>query len=82
MVRGWDFETAATPDSLDVLFRHFMEARPSVHTNADWPNLVDLVVRGLHVKPNTQYWPPSTPLGDLQRPVAMTTPVQPNCSHL
>ncbi len=74
MVCGCDFEIAAAPDSLDTLFRHFMEAHPSVHANAEWPNLVDLVVRGLHVRPNTQYWPPSTPLGDLQRPVAVTKP--------
>ncbi len=40
MVRSYDFETAAVPDSLDVLFCHFMEAHPSVHTNGDWPNLL------------------------------------------
>ncbi len=37
-------------------------------------DLVDFVVRRLHVKPNTQYWPPSNPLGDLQCPVAVTKP--------
>ena len=74
MVRGCGFETAAMPDSLDSLFRHFIDAHPSVHANGDWPNLVDLVVRGLHVKPNTQYWPLTAPLGDLQCPVAVAKP--------
>ncbi len=55
MVRGRDFETAAAPDSLDVLFLHFIDAHPSLYANGEWLNLVDLVVRGLHVKPNTQY---------------------------
>ncbi len=62
------------PDSLDVLFRHFIDTHPSIYANGEWPNLVDLVVRGLHVMPNTQYWPPTIPLGDLQRPVAVTKP--------
>ncbi len=74
MVHGCDFETAASPDSLDVVFHYFMEAHPSVHAGNEWPNLVDLVIKGLHVKPNTQYWPPATPLRDLQRPVAVTKP--------
>ncbi len=33
---------------------------------------MDLVTRGLHVKPNTQYSPPTTHVGDLMRPVAVT----------
>ncbi len=74
MVCGCNFEKAATPHSLDVLFRHFIDAHPSIHGNGEWLNLVELVVRGLHVKPNTQYWPPSTTLRDLQRPVAVTKP--------
>ncbi len=63
MVHGCDFKTAAAPDSLDALFCHFRDAHPSIHADGEWPNLVDLVVRGLHVRPNTQYWPPTTPLG-------------------
>ncbi len=35
---------------------------------------MDLVVRGLHVKLNGQYWPPATPLGDFQCPVAVMKP--------
>ncbi len=66
MVRGCDFETAAVLDSLDVLFRHIMDAHPSIYANGKWPNLADLVVRGLHVKANTQYWAPSIPQRDLQ----------------
>ncbi len=62
------------PDSPEVLFPHFIDAHPSVHAYGDWPNLVELVVRGLHVKPNKQYWPPTFPLGDLQHPVAVTKP--------
>ncbi len=74
MVNSCNFETAAAADSLDALFRHFIDAYPSLHANGKWQNLVELVVRGLHVKPNTQYWPPSTPLGDLQCPVAIKKP--------
>ncbi len=74
MVCSCNFEMAAAPDSLDSLFHHFIDAHPSVHTNGKWPNLVELVFRGVHVKPNTQYWPPSTLLGDLQHLVAVTKP--------
>ena len=74
MVHGCNFETAAAPESLDALFRHFIDAHPSVHANSEWLNLVELVIRGLHIKPNTQYWPPSNPLGDLQCPVTVTKP--------
>ncbi len=74
MVRVCDFETTAASDLLIALFHHFIEAHPSGHANGEWPNLMDLVVRGLHVKPNTQYWPPTAPLGDLQHPVAVTNP--------
>ena len=44
MVRGCSFKTTAAPDSLDALFHHIKVA-----------HLVDLVVRGLHVKPSSQY---------------------------
>ncbi len=74
MVRGCNFETTVVPDSLDSLFRHLQEAHPSVHADDRWPNLVDLVVRGLHMKPNAQYWPPASPLGDLQCPVTIMKP--------
>ncbi len=74
MVQGCSFETTAAPDSLDALFRHIKDAHPSIYDEGRWPNLVDLVVRGLHVKPNAQYWPPSDVLGELQCPVAITKP--------
>ena len=45
---------ASTFPFLNTLFRHFIDTHPSIHANGDWPNLVDLLVRGLHVKPNTQ----------------------------
>ncbi len=35
---------------------------------------MDLVVRGFHLKPNTQCWPPSTLLGDLQCPITVMKP--------
>ncbi len=74
MVRGCLFETAAAPDSLDALFRHFQDAHPSIYNGGKWSNLVDLVTRGLHVKPNAHYWPPATVMGELQCPVAITKP--------
>ena len=33
-----------------------------------------MVIRGLKVKPNVQYWPPTNVMGELQRPVAITKP--------
>ncbi len=71
VVRGCSFETAAAPDSLDTLFRHIRNAHPSVY---DEGNLVDLVIRGLHVKPNVHYWPSTNVIGELQRLVAMAKP--------
>ncbi len=35
-----------------------------------------MVVRGLKIKANAQYWPPTNALGELQRPVAVTKPTQ------
>ncbi len=72
MVRGCSFETSAAPDSLDAMFRHFRDAHPSVYDGGKWSNLVDLVTRGLHVKPNAHYWHPTNVMGELQRPVAIT----------
>ncbi len=74
MVRGCTFETSTAPDALDALFRHFRDAHPSVYDGSQWTNLVDLVTRGLKVKPNIQYWPPTNVMGELQRPVAITKP--------
>ncbi len=66
----------------DALFRHFTDAHPSIHANGKWHNLVDLMVRGLHVKPNTQYWAPVHPAGGLEVPSRCNkTPVLPNCCH-
>ena len=76
MVRGCTFETSTTPDALDTLFRHFRDTHPSVYDGGNWPNLVDLVTRGLKIRSNTQYWPPTNVVGELQRPVAMTKPTQ------
>ena len=69
-VRGC-FETTTAPDSLDALFCHFRDAHPSVYDGGKWSNLVDLVTRGLQVKPNAQYWPLTNVMGELQRPVAV-----------
>ncbi len=66
MVRGCSFETAA----ISPLLR-----RPPKRLRwGKWPNLVDLVPRGLHVKPNAHYWPPTNVIGELQRPVAIAKP--------
>ncbi len=57
--------------------RYFATSRnadPSVYDEGRWPNLVDLVVRGLHAKPNTQCWPPADIIGELQRPITITKP--------
>ncbi len=72
MVCGCTFETTTVPDTLDTLFRHFRDAHTSVYDRGNWTNLVDLVTRGLKVRPNAQYWPPTNVVGE--RPVAMTKP--------
>ncbi len=79
MVRGCSFETNAMPDSLDALFHHIKDAHPSIYDGGKWSNLVDLVIRGLHVKPNAQYWPPGDVIGELsaQSPL-YPNPPQPN----
>ncbi len=74
MVRGCSFETTTAPDALDALFHHFRDTYPSVYGRGNWPNLVDMVIRGLKVKPNVQYWPPANVMGELQRPVAIAKP--------
>ncbi len=72
MVRGCSFQTTTAPDSLDALFCHIKDAHPSVYNEGRWPNLVDLVIKGLHVKPNAQYWPPADVIVELQALVTIT----------
>ncbi len=79
MVRGCSFETTTAPDALDALFRHFRDTHPSVYDGGKWTDLVDMVIRGLKVKPNAQYWPPTNVMGELQRPVTIT---KPSCTQL
>ncbi len=74
MVCGCSCETTATSDSLDVLFCHLCDTHPSAYDGGNWSNLGDLVTRGLKVRPNAQYWPPTNVVGELQRPVAMAKP--------
>ncbi len=74
VVRGCTFGTTTAPDALDTLFRHFRDAHPSVYDGGKWSNLVDLVTRGLKIRPNAQYWPPTNVVGELQRPVAIAKP--------
>ena len=74
MVRGCTFGTTTVPDALGTLFRHFRDAHPSVYDGGSWPNLVDMVTRGLKIRANAQYWPPTNVVGELQRPVAVTKP--------
>ncbi len=74
MVRGCTFETSTAPDALDMLLRHFRDDHPSACEGAQGTDLADLVTRGLKVKPNVQYWPPTNVMGELQRPVAITKP--------
>ncbi len=76
MVCGCTFETTTTPDALDTLFRHFRDAQPSIYDGDNGTNLVDLVTRGLKIRANAQYWPPTNVVGELQHPVAMTKPTQ------
>ncbi len=51
MVRGCDYKTAVATDSLDLLFRHIMDAHQKIYADGDWPNLVDLASQppGLHL---------------------------------
>ncbi len=56
------------------VFRHFQDAHSDVYDGGKWTNLTDLVVRGLKVRANAQYWPPTNTMGELQRPVAVTKP--------
>ncbi len=74
MVRGCSFETTTAPDALDTLFHHFRDTHPSAYDEGKWSNLGDMVVRGLKVKPNLQYWSPTNVVGESQRPVAITKP--------
>ncbi len=74
MVRGCTFGTTPAPDALDSLFRHFQDAHPDVYDHGRWPNLTDLVTRGLKVRANTHYWPPTNVVGELQRPVTAARP--------
>ncbi len=74
MVRGCDYGTTTAPDVLDSLFRHIKDAHPDVYNGGKWTNLTDLVIRGLKIKANAQYWPPTNTMGELQRPVAVTRP--------
>ncbi len=76
MVRGCTFGTSTAPDALDSFFRHFQDAHQDVYADGKWTNLTELVIRGLKIRANAQYWPPTNTLGELQRPVAMTKPTQ------
>ncbi len=74
MVRGCTYSTGTAPDALDSLFCHFQDAHKDVYANGKWTGLTELVVRGLKIRANAQYWPPTNTLGELQRPVAVTGP--------
>ncbi len=74
MVRGCTYGTTTAPDALDSLLRHFQDAHSDVYDNGRWTNLTDLVARGLKVRANAHYWPPTNTMGELQRPVAVTRP--------
>ncbi len=74
MVRGCTYGTGTAPDALDSLFRHLKDTHPDVYDVGKWTNLTDLVIRGLKIRANTQYWPPTNTMGELQRPVAVTKP--------
>ncbi len=76
MVRGCTFGTSTAPDALDSLFRHFQDAHKDVYADGKWTNLTELVIRGLKIRTNAQYWPPTNTLGELQCPVAVTKPTQ------
>ncbi len=56
------------PDSLDTLLLNLRDVHPSVYDGGKWSNLVDLVSRGLQVKPNAQYWPPTNVMGGVTAP--------------
>ncbi len=74
MVRGCTYGTSTAPDALDSLFRHCQDAHPSVYDGGKWTNLTDLVIRGLNIRANAQYWPPTNVVGELQCPVAVAKP--------
>ncbi len=74
MVRGCTYGTGTAPDALDSLFRHFQDDHPSVYDEGRWTNLTDLVIRGLKIRANAQYWPPTNVVGELQHPVAVAKP--------
>ncbi len=74
MVRGCTFGISTAPDALDSLFRHFQDAHKDVYAGGKWTGLTELVVRGLKIRANAQYWPPTNTFGELQRPVAVTKP--------
>ncbi len=74
LVRGCKYTTTAASDLLDALFCHIMDTYKDVYNEGEWHNLVDMVKGGNHVKPNTQYWPPTSHVGELQCPVAVTKP--------
>ncbi len=71
MVRGCTHRTGTARDALDSLFRHFQADHPHVYDGGRWPNLTD---RGLKIRGNAQYWPPTNVVGELQRPVAVIKP--------
>ncbi len=74
MVRGCNYGMSTAPDALDSLFRHFQDTHPDVYNGGKWTNLTDFVIRGLKIRANAQYWPPTNTMGKLQRPVAVTKP--------
>ena len=74
MVQACNHGTGTAPDALDSLFRHLKDTHPDVYDGGKWTNLTDLVIRGLKIRANTQYWPPTNTMGELQRPVAVTKP--------
>ncbi len=74
MVRCCTYSTGTAPDALDSLFRHFQDAHEDVYEDGKWTGLAELVVRGLKIRANAQYWPPTNTVGELQRPVAVARP--------
>ncbi len=47
---------------------------PDVYNRGKWTNVTDLVMRGLKIRANAQYWPPINTMGELHYPVAVTKP--------
>ncbi len=74
MMRGCNYGTGTAPDALDSLFHHLKDTHPDVYVGGKWTNLTDLVIRGLKIRANTQYWPPTNTMEELQRPVTVTKP--------